>query len=171
MLAVAGGVARFHVDVAGLRANVPAKAWRYEWTVAAEGPVSALPTDGPPFTFAARMPDRPGPVTVTVTVSSDERPVAFGTLTFVPLTEEAALKAEVTALLREMVMPGEPSNPLVHPTAEPASRTWILQSTRGVRLPWIEERATRLAEAVRRLRALGRDPTGGAGPPGQTRHT
>jgi hypothetical protein len=94
---------------------------------------------------------------VAVTVTEANQPIAFGTLTFVPLSEEEALKAEVTALLREMVMPGEPSNPLVHPTAEPASRTWMLYSPTGVRLPWLEERATRLAEAIRRLRARGRE--------------
>ena len=85
------------------------------------------------------------------------RDVAFGTVTLLPLAEDEGLKAEVTTLLREMVMPGEPSNPLVHPTAEPASRTWMLYSPRGVRLPWLEERAVRLAAVVRRLRALGHD--------------
>ena len=46
-------------------------------------------------------------------------------------------------------------------TAEPASRTWMLYSTRSVRLPWLEERAARLADVVRRLRARGRDSLGG----------
>ena len=103
------------------------------------------------------MPPEPMPVTVTVTVTDADRPVAFGTLTFVPLSEEEALKTDALALLREMVMPGEPSNPLVHPTAEPASRTWMLYSTGSVRLPWLEDRAARLAEVVRRLRARGRE--------------
>jgi hypothetical protein len=111
------------------------------------------------------MPRGPSSVTVTVTVVDDDRPVAFGTLTFVPLSEEAALKAEATAMLREMVMPGEPSNPLVHPTAEPSSRTWMLQSTTGVRLPWVEDRARRLAAVIGRLRAMG---PGRPGEPGRT---
>jgi N,N-dimethylformamidase beta subunit-like, C-terminal len=163
MLAVAGELARFHVDLAGLPAGASAEGRRYTWEVLTDEPVPAAPLAaraGAGFTFEARMPRRPVPVTVTVTVSERGGPVAFGTLTFVPLSEEAALKVEVTALLREMVMPGEPSNPLVHPTAEAASRTWMLYSTGSVRLPWLEERATRLAEMVRRLRALGRGRPG-----------
>jgi hypothetical protein len=158
MLAVAGEPASFHVDTAGL-AGGSEEDRRYVWQVLADGAAPASPrgSAGGGLTFEARMPPRPGPVTVTVTVVERDRPVAFGTLTFVSVSPEAALKAEVTALLREMVMPGEPSNPLVHPTAEPASRTWMLQSTEGVRLPWLEARAARLAEVVRRLRALGRD--------------
>jgi hypothetical protein len=54
-----------------------------------------------------------------------------------------------------MVMPGEPSNPLVQPTADPSARIWMLYR---VRLPWLEERATRLAEVARRLQELVRDP-------------
>ena len=171
MLAVAGEMAQFHVDTAGLPPAAPGAARGYAWQVLADEPGSAAPAAsgtgaGGGFAFAARMPRQPGPVTVTATVTEGGRPVAFGTLTFVPLSEEAALKAEVTALLREMVMPGEPSNPLVHPTAEPASRTWMLYSTGSVRLPWLEERAARLAEVVRRLRALGPDRPGGGDPNG-----
>jgi hypothetical protein len=166
MLAVAGEVARFHVDTAALPAASPGGR-RYEWTVAVGGEAGDAgggPT-GAGLVLEAQMPAGVSPVTVTVTVMDDDRPVAFGTLTFVPLSEEAALKAEVTAMLREMVMPGEPSNPLVHPTAEPSSRTWMLQSTTGVRLPWVEDRARRLAAVIGRLRAMGH---GRPGEPGRT---
>jgi hypothetical protein len=156
MLAVAGERASFHVDTGDL--PPPTGERRYAWRLLHDGEAERAAdsaASGP--TFEAPMPIQGGPVTVAVTVTEANQPIAFGTLTFVPLSEEEALKAEVTALLREMVMPGEPSNPLVHPTAEPASRTWMLYSPTGVRLPWLEERATRLAEAIRRLRARGRE--------------
>jgi hypothetical protein len=161
MLAVAGETAHFHVDTAELP---PGLDRRYAWRVTTGAGDRELgghtaPGDGP--TFRAPMSPEPAPVTITVTVTDAGGPVAFGTLTFVPLSEEEALKTEALALLREMVMPGEPSNPLVHPTAEAVSRTWMLYSTGSVRLPWLEERAARLAEVVRRLRARGRPRHGG----------
>ena len=173
MQAVAGEVACFHVDMAGLPPPLPGHDRRCAWQVAAEAPDPACPEEGAGtgITFSARMPSRPCPVTVTVTVSEGGQPVAFGTLTFVPLSPETALKAEVTAILREMVMPGEPSTPLVHPTAEPVSRTWMLYSTGSVRLPWLEDRAARLAEVVRRLRALGHERSGGSDRRAETRQT
>ena len=152
MLAIAGRPARFHVDTAALPLSADP---HYHWTVAG---ASARPADGPALeVLVPAALDRPGPLTVTVTVRDGTRDVAFGTLTLLPLSEAEGLKVEVMTLLREMVMPGEPSNPLVHPTADPASRTWMLYSPRGVRLPWLEERAVRLAAVVRRLRALGHD--------------
>ena len=162
MLAVAGEVAHFHVDTAGLP---PGTDRRYVWRLTAgsgDGDLGWEPVSGEGLTFRASMPPEPRPVTLTVTVMEANRPVAFGTLTVVPLSAEDALKTEALALLREMVMPGEPSNPLVHPTAEPVSRTWMLYSTGSVRLPWLEERAARLRDAVRALRARGRSRSGGS---------
>ncbi len=157
MLAVAGEPAHFHVDMAGLP---PGSDRRCVWRVTAGAETQELggqPAAGG-LTLGVPMPPEPMPVTVTVTVMDAGRPVAFGTLTFVPLSVEEDLKTDALALLREMVMPGEPSNPLVHPTAEPTSRTWMLYSTGSVRLPWLEDRAARLAEVVRRLRAPARAP-------------
>jgi hypothetical protein len=156
MLAVAGEPALFHVDTAALP---PGSDRRYAWRVttgAANQELSGQPGAGG-LTCRVLMPPEPTPATVTVTVADAGTPVGFGTLTFVPLSVEEDLKTDAVALLREMVMPGEPSNPLVHPTAEPVSRTWMLYSTGSVRLPWLEDRAARLAEVVRRLRALGRE--------------
>jgi hypothetical protein len=161
MLAVTGETAHFHVDIAGLP---PGPDRRYVWRLTAgsgNGDPGSELVSGDGLTFRAAMPPEPNPVTVTITVMEANRPVAFGTLTVVPLSEEEALKADALALLREMVMPGEPSNPLVHPTAEPGSRTWMLYSTGSVRLPWLEERAARLREVVRALRARGRSRSGG----------
>jgi hypothetical protein len=156
MLAVAGEPAHFHVDTARLP---PGADRRYVWRVTAGAGNPELGGQPAAGGLALRvpMPPEPTPVTVTVTVTDAGRTVAFGTLTFVPLSVEEDLKTDALALLREMVMPGEPSNPLVHPTAEPASRTWMLYSTGSVRLPWLEDRAARLAEVVRRLRARGRE--------------
>jgi len=159
MLAVAGEPALFHVDTAALP---PGADRGYVWRVttgAANQELSGQPGAGG-LTCRVLMPPEPTPVTVTVTVADAGTPVGFGTLTFVPLSVEEDLKTDAVALLREMVMPGEPSNPLVHPTAEPVSRTWMLYSTGSVRLPWLEDRAARLAEVVRRLRALGRERPG-----------
>jgi hypothetical protein len=160
MLAVVGETAHFHVDTAELP---PGGHRRYAWRLsvgAGDREVGGESTSEDGLVFSAPMPSEPVPVTVTVTVIDADRPVAFGTLTFVPLSKEEALKTDALALLREMVMPGEPSNPLVHPTAEPVSRTWMLYSTGSVRLPWLEERAARLAEVVRRLRARDRERPG-----------
>jgi hypothetical protein len=160
MLAVVGETVQFHVDTAELP---PGGDRRYLWRMtvgAGDREVGGEPTSDDGLVFRAPMPSEPVPVTVTVTVIDADRPVAFGTLTFVPLSKEEALKTDALALLREMVMPGEPSNPLVHPTAEPVSRTWMLYSTGSVRLPWLEERAARLAEVVRRLRARDRERPG-----------
>jgi hypothetical protein len=153
MLAAAGRPARFHVDTGDL---TPAVDRHYAWTVA--GAVGR-PGDAPVIEVEVpASPAVPAPLTVAVTVSESGRAVAFGTLTVLPLSEEEALKTEALTLIREMVMPGEPSNPLVHPTSDPATRTWLLHSPRGVRLPWLSERATRLHEVVRRLRAMGHRP-------------
>jgi hypothetical protein len=160
MLAVAGEVAQFHVDTAELP---PGDGRRYVWRVAigaGDREVGGESTSDDGLVFRTPMPSEPAPVTVTVTVADGGRPVAFGALTFVPLSKEEALKTDALALLREMVMPGEPSNPLVHPTAEPARRTWMLYSTGSVRLPWLEERAARLVEVVRRLRGQDRERPG-----------
>ncbi len=152
MVAVEGEAATFHVDAAGLPER---EGLHYEWVVAG---ATATPGDQP--TLSATMPSPPSPVTVSVEVTEGSRAVAFGTLTLVPLSREEALKTEILTLLREMVMPGEPSNPLVHPTVDPLERIWLLYSVGSVRLPWLQERASRLVEVVAKLRALGRDRPG-----------
>src|SRR5262249_44746319 len=83
MLAVAARPVRVHVDTAGLD---PVADPHYRWTVAG---ATATPTDA--ATWEVRLPagpDGPGPLTVTVTVADGSRPVAFGSLTLLPLSEE-----------------------------------------------------------------------------------
>lgn len=155
MLAAEGEPVRFHVDVAELP---DPEGLRYRWSMVG---ATAATVDQP--RLLATMPSPPAPVTVSVSVTRGTHPVAFGTLTFVPLSREEFLKTEIMTLLREMVMPGEPSNPLVHPTSDPFERIWLLYSAGSIRLPWLQERALRLADVVARLRSLGRDRTGGGG--------
>ena len=51
----------------------------------------------------------------------------------------------MTTLLREMVMPSEPSSPLVVPSEDPLAR---IGDVIAVRLPWLRERARRLEHAT-----------------------
>ncbi len=145
MVAVAGETATFHVDAAGLG---PLGALRFDWEVAGgrpgpgDGPVIAVVVDGPP-----RL------LTASVTVSRDGEPVAFGTTTTLPLSAEDGLKLAALVLLREMTLPGQPSNPLVELTADPGSRIGLLYS---LRLPWLGARAGRLDDVMRQLIELER---------------
>ena len=45
-------------------------------------------------------------------------------------------------------MAGDPSNPLVAPAYDPVDRNWLLYS---IRIPWIRERAERIARAAAAL--------------------
>jgi hypothetical protein len=145
MLGVEGETTRFHADAAELAGR---ERLRYEWRVA-----GATATAGGESGVEVTMPSPPGLVTVSVTVTDAGAPVAFGTRTVLPLTREERLKTELLTHLREMVMPGEPSNPLVQPTADPASRIGFLY---GIRLPWLAERGPRVAELARRIEELRR---------------
>jgi hypothetical protein len=77
--------------------------------------------------------------------------IGFGTVTFLPLTPRESLQVEVTTLLREMVMPSEPSSPLVVPSDDPLAR---IGDVIAVRLPWLRDRARRLERATTQLMAL-----------------
>jgi hypothetical protein len=145
MLAVEGETTRFHVDAAELAGR---ERLRYEWRVA-----GVNSTAGGDPAVEVTIPSPSGLVTVSVTVTDGGVPVAFGTRTVLPLTREERLKTELLTHLREMVMPGEPSNPLVQPTADPTSRIGFLY---GIRLPWLAERGPRIAELARRIAALRR---------------
>ena len=145
MLAVEGETARFHVDAAELAGP---ERLVYEWRAAG---ATATTVDGP--AVEVTMPSPPGLVTVSAAVTDGGRPLAFGTRTVLPLTADERLEVELLTDLREMVMPGEPANPLVQPTADPASRAAFLY---GIRLPWLAERGSRIAELARRIQALRR---------------
>jgi len=91
------------------------------------------------------VPDDPRPFTVSVSVKSGGQAIAFGTLSVVPLTRDEAQRLQLCVLLREMVLPGEPSEPLVELTGDP------LDAARGlnaVNVAWIRERAQRIVEVA-----------------------
>jgi hypothetical protein len=148
MLAAAGETVSLHADTAHLgRAGL-----KCEWR-AAGGELAAV--DGAAVSIAVAAGGEP--VTAWVTVrGADGTPLGFGTHTFLPLTRRESLQVEVCTLLREMVMPSEPSSPLVVPSDDPLDR---IGDVIAVRLPWLRERAQRLERATAELMALAEDDT------------
>jgi hypothetical protein len=94
------------------------------------------------------MPATSAPVTVSVTIATSTRPVAFGTRSIVPLTRIDALRFEIVNLLREMATPGDPSGAFVMTTFDP---TLISRGLVTVNLPWIRDRAKRLGAVTAQL--------------------
>ncbi len=149
MLAAAGETVRLHADTAHLgRGDLTC-----EWDVAGAELAGA---DGTAATLAIGTGG--GPVTASVLVrDAAGAPLGFGTHTFLPLTRREALQVEITTLLREMVMPSEPSSPLVVPTADPLDQ---IGDVIAVRLPWLHERAQRLERATAELMNLDQTTEG-----------
>ncbi len=149
MLAAVGETVTFHADVGAFGR---ADELRWEWQVAGAEIVpdaSAL--------LQVRMSERTDFVTVSVTLWREGTRLAFGTRTFLPLSAEEAAKLDVLINMREMVLAGEPSNPLVAPAYDPLDRSWLIFS---IRVPWIRERAARVERAAARLLAMRRRPEG-----------
>jgi hypothetical protein len=153
MLAAVGETVSFHVDTGRFG---DANTLRCDWQVAG---AETLESTG--LLLRVRMPDRVDFITISVTLWRDTDAIAFGSCTLLPLTEEEALKLDVLINMREMVMAGEPANPLVNPTHDPVDRNWLIFS---IRVPWIRERAVRMEKAASRLLALARRPNGGGTP-------
>jgi hypothetical protein len=153
MLAAVGETVSFHVDT-GRFADL--KALRCKWQVAG---AETLESAGP--SLRVRLPDKVDFVTISVTLWRGAEAIGFGTCTLLPLTTEEALKLDVLINMREMVMAGEPANPLVNPLYDPADRNWLIFS---IRVPWIRERAARMEKAASRLLALARRPPGDGAP-------
>ena len=150
MLAAVSETVSFHVDT-GRFGDL--KTLRCEWQVAgAETVESAGPL------LRVRLPDQVDFVTISVTLWRGTEAIGFGTCTLLPLTMEEALKLDVLINMREMMMAGEPANPLVNPSYDPVDRNWLIFS---IRVPWIRERAARMEKAASRLLALKRRPPGG----------
>jgi hypothetical protein len=145
MLAAAGETVTLHADTAALGR----RELSCEWCAAGAEVVAA---DGAEVSLAVGTSG--APVTAWVTVrDSNGAALGFGTHTFLPLSAREALALEVTTLLREMVMPSEPSSPLVVPSDDPLDR---IGDVIAVRLPWLNERARRLAAVTAELMALER---------------
>ncbi len=143
MLAAQGETVALHADTAHLgRGDLTCT-----WEVAGATIVAA---DGPALTLAVGATGAPVSAWVTVSDATGAA-VGFGTHTFLPLTPRESLALEVTTLLREMVMPSEPSSPLVVPSDDPLDR---IGDVIAVRLPWLNERARRLERATAELMVL-----------------
>lgn len=146
MLAATGETVSFHVDSSRI---APAERFTYEWHVAGG---KLLGTQG--LCATVQLPSIVNFVTISVFALRDGKRVGFGCRSLLPLTAEEAQKLEMLINMREMVMSGEPSNPLVSPTLDPIDRTWLIFS---IRIPWIRERAERLQAAASRLMQLRGD--------------
>lgn len=141
MLVAEGETASFHADTAELGETE----LRYEWHVGGAEKVSEYGS-----TVRVLIPSHSRPVTVSLIVSVGSEAVAFGTRTFVPLTSIESLQLEACILVREIAMPGEPSNPWVGPTADPLTlaRSGIVIP---VHLPRLREHAGRLEQVAVQL--------------------
>ncbi len=141
-IAAVGDLASFHVDAVGLPNR---ERLRYEWEVAA----TQLQT-ADRGRADVQIPDSVRPVTVSVTVRDGSQPIAFGTHTFIPLSEEAFLRFEISNLLHEMVTPGDPE------TARMALLNPQLLGDRmtSVNLSVIQDRSARLKQVAAELLKL-----------------
>jgi hypothetical protein len=149
MLAAAGETVSFHADTG--RFGDP-QTLRCEWQVVGAHVVESA---GP--LLRVQIPDQVGFVTISVTLWRDAERIGFGTSSLLPLSTEEAIKLDVLINMREMVMAGEPANPLVYPASDPLDRSWLIFS---IRVPWIRERAIRMEKAASRLLALARRSSG-----------
>ena len=143
MLACVGETVSLHVDTGAFDG---ADVLRCTWSVA-----GARIVEEAGAMIRVRIPDAVDFVTVTVEVRRDGRAVGFGTKTLLPLSRDEALRLDILINMREMVMAGEPSNPLVAPAYDPLDRNWLLFS---IRVPWVRERARRMQDAAARLLEL-----------------
>jgi hypothetical protein len=140
MLAAAGERVSFHADTASF---APASGLEFAWDIAGAELIEAKGS-----CVRVQLSPVVDFVTISVSATKDGNATGFGTRSFLPLTGEEALKLDMLINMREMVMSGEPSNPLVNPALDPADRMWLIFS---IRIPWIRERAERLQAAAARL--------------------
>jgi hypothetical protein len=140
MLAAAGETVSFHLDTAKFGAAGEVSC---EWEVAGAQVVEASD-----IRLRIQLLDRPDFVSISAWVLRDGRRVGFGCRSFLPLSGEEAMKLEMLIHMREMVMAGEPANPLVNPSYDPLDRAGLIFT---IRVPWIRERAERLEAAAARL--------------------
>lgn len=104
-----------------------------------------------------QLSDTAGFVTVAGFAIKAGQRIGFGCRSFMPMTADEALKLDMLINLREMVLAGEPANPLVNPSFDPLDRGWLIFS---IRVPLIRERAERLQAAAARLMRAGRGRDG-----------
>jgi hypothetical protein len=140
MLAEESEMATFVVDTSRLPENRTVK---FSWHVSGAETVHG---DSP--SLDVRMPSASKPMTISVTVSDANGPVAFGTCTSVPLAHVDTLRMEIVNLLREMATPGDPSGSFVMATADPVL---VSRGIVTVNVPLLRDRAKRLGEVTAEL--------------------
>lgn len=101
------------------------------------------------------MPAEPDFVTVSVSVLRHGETIGFGTTTLLPLSREEVAGLEVLNSIRELVLPEDPKNALAAADRDPADLLGLLYANR---LPWLEDRAHRVAEGVRKLARAKTEP-------------
>jgi hypothetical protein len=146
MVAAVGETATFHVDTGPFGS---AAGLEVRWTV---GGARVESNRGP--IIKVMMPDKPSYVTVSAEVRRKGSIIGFGTRTLLPLSRKDALRLEVLINMREMVLAGEPSNPLVSASHDSLDRSWLLYT---IRVPWIRDRAERMHAAATKLIEEGAD--------------
>jgi hypothetical protein len=135
-LTTVGQVATFYADLGRLGSNDVILDW---WVSA-----GMLTADD----LTARIEAVDAPMTITVTARRGGIVVGFGSRTFLPLSRIEDLQLEVCTLLREMVMPSEPSFPLVTSTSDPVDQ---MGGVSQVHAQMICDLATRLANTAQEL--------------------
>jgi hypothetical protein len=146
MLAAVNESVSFHVDCSPIG---PIGELEFEWTCNGEYGVSANDPR-----FMTSMPPSPGLVTISVKLRRKGEWVAFGTCSFFLLSQEELERAELLIGVRELVYPEDPNNALAGPLHDPLDLEPMLYSNR---IPWIKERAQRIARGAERLTPLSRD--------------
>jgi hypothetical protein len=146
-VAVEGSDAAFHVDTGDL---LHVSSLHYEWRiVGAHADAGDQPTLRVSIPRCASSSEPATPVTVSVVIRDGQTPLAFGTCTFVPLTEEEALQFDSLVLTNDIANQNGPQGPIVGPRLVPTSATGQLISAR---VPRVMETADRLAQVTRKLR-------------------
>jgi hypothetical protein len=107
------------------------------------------------------IPPAAGLVTVSVRAVRQGREVGFGSVTLPVLSEEEGLRLRVVALLRELVMPGDPSMPLVDPRGPLLG---LARELNTCNLDWMRARSDALSATLEDLLALRLAAEGGRGP-------
>jgi hypothetical protein len=136
--AVAGTEATFAAGVGSLSSR-DWSSLSYRWRIGPEVIESASPK------IVVRAPEEPCVLSVAVEVLTGSEVIAFGALTTAILTRDEAARVRIIQLLREIVAPGDPSGVFVQPTRDALEAA--LEINR-INMPWMRERAARLAELL-----------------------
>ncbi len=137
---VEGGYAEFHVEAEMLGGGKPAS---YRWKA-----VGADPAEGEGTVFRVRMPAARVPVTIAVEKVRDGVVVGFGSVSVSAISDRELAVLGFLTTMREMVLPGEPSNPFVDGAGSPIEKLDLVTLPR---IRWILERGEEMRRIGERL--------------------